>query len=141
MIDPQAPRRGLDSMKPEVCKHPNDQIIDRPDRSYCRKCGQDVAPPQKVDGEPTRMGIFPSVNRMDWMGGGAVKRWTTVVVVSAMKGESLRVMFRGPRLCLTPYTSGSHGCGMAAGCRDLQSRGGKRGMHQFEPGSRSIRLA
>ena len=29
--------------KPD-CTHPTDQIMDRPDKSYCRKCGQDVPP-------------------------------------------------------------------------------------------------
>lgn len=45
MIDPQAPRRGLDSTKPEACKHPADQVLDFEDRSYCKKCQQDVPPP------------------------------------------------------------------------------------------------
>lgn len=81
MIDSRDVRRALDSMKPEACKHPPDQIRDLPDRSYCKKCQQDVPPlmrksggqtletkQNKEDDPPTRMGIFPSAKSMDWMG-------------------------------------------------------------------------
>ena len=42
MIDHRKVRRAVAEHKEPDCTHPTDQIMDRPDKSYCRKCGQDV---------------------------------------------------------------------------------------------------
>ena len=57
MINPTKVREALAQQQEPECDHPTDQIMDRPDKSYCRKCGQDVPPYQKWDSA-----------QMDWMG-------------------------------------------------------------------------
>lgn len=43
-IDERQVREALAQQQEPECDHPTKDIIDRPDKSYCRKCGQDVAP-------------------------------------------------------------------------------------------------
>jgi hypothetical protein len=82
MIDAKKVTEALAQQSKNQCTHPTDKIIDRPDRSYCRACGEDVpklmrdierkakvdaAVQQHYDKQmdwmgriPTRMGVFPS---------------------------------------------------------------------------------
>ncbi len=44
VIDHREVRRAVAEHKEPDCTHPTDQIMDHPDKSYCRKCGQNVPP-------------------------------------------------------------------------------------------------
>ena len=64
MIDPQAPRKALAQRQEPECDHPTNQIMDRPDKSYCRKCGQDVAPLMRD--EPAKLIVDRENDRVIW---------------------------------------------------------------------------
>lgn len=59
-INPKAFTEALAQQREaEKCKHPTEAIRDLPDRSYCRKCNQDVPPPGRYDD-----GSGPGQNKM-----------------------------------------------------------------------------